>query len=195
MLVRLKVRGFKNLANVDVSFGPFTCIAGVNGVGKSNLFDAITFLSALADRPLMEASKSVRDEQNRTTDVRSLFFNLGSEHVDEMSFEAEMLVPRTGKDDLGQPAEAAITFLRYIFVLRYRQDDEFPSNDRLEITKEELRQINVTEANKHLSFHHTKNWRDSVVAGRRVTPFLSTGGTGERHQNPTSPGWEKRCSA
>ncbi len=51
MLTRLKVNGFKNLVNVDVSLGPFTCIAGVNGVGKSNLFDAIMFLSALADRP------------------------------------------------------------------------------------------------------------------------------------------------
>src|SRR3989304_7065984 len=113
MLIRLKVHGFKNLANVDVSFGPFTCIAGVNGDGKSNLFDAITFLSALADRPLMEAAKSVRDERHRSTDVRSLFMKVGSEHLDEMSFQAWMLVPATGQDDLGQTAKAAITFLQY----------------------------------------------------------------------------------
>lgn len=43
MLTRLKVSGFKNLVDVDVHFGPFTCIAGANGVGKSNLFDAILF--------------------------------------------------------------------------------------------------------------------------------------------------------
>jgi AAA15 family ATPase/GTPase len=41
MLTRLKVSGFKNLVDVDVRFGAFTCIAGTNGVGKSNLFDAI----------------------------------------------------------------------------------------------------------------------------------------------------------
>ena len=40
MLTRLKVNGFKNLVDVDVRFGPFTCLAGVNEVGKSNLFDA-----------------------------------------------------------------------------------------------------------------------------------------------------------
>ena len=32
MLTRLKVNGFKNLVDVDVRFGPFTCVAGVNGV-------------------------------------------------------------------------------------------------------------------------------------------------------------------
>ncbi|MEN9520623.1 MAG: recombination protein [Cyanobacteriota bacterium] len=53
MLTRLKVTGFKNLVDVDVRFGAFTCIAGANGVGKSNLFDAIRFLSALADMPLL----------------------------------------------------------------------------------------------------------------------------------------------
>jgi recombinational DNA repair ATPase RecF len=41
MLTRLKVDGFKNLDGVDVRFGAFTCVVGANGVGKSNLFDAI----------------------------------------------------------------------------------------------------------------------------------------------------------
>ena len=43
MLTRFKVNGFKNLVAVDLRFGPFTCIAGANGVGKSNLFDAIRY--------------------------------------------------------------------------------------------------------------------------------------------------------
>ncbi len=43
MLTRLKVSGFKNLVDVDVRFRPFTSVAGANGVGKSNLFDAIRF--------------------------------------------------------------------------------------------------------------------------------------------------------
>ncbi len=73
MLTRLKVTGFKNLVDVDIRFGPFTCIAGANGVGKSNLFDAIRFLSALADSPLIDAALSVRDEGERTADIRSLF--------------------------------------------------------------------------------------------------------------------------
>ena len=73
MLTRLKVTGFKNLVDVDVRFGPFTCIAGANGVGKSNLLDAIRFLSALASSTLMDAAVSVRAEGGRAADVRSLF--------------------------------------------------------------------------------------------------------------------------
>ena len=65
MLTRLKVSGFKNLVGVDVRFGAFTCIAGANGIGKSNLFDAIKFLSTLADLPLIEAALSVRDQEGK----------------------------------------------------------------------------------------------------------------------------------
>ena len=112
MLTRLKVSGFKNLVDVDVHFGTFTCVAGANGVGKSNLFDAIKFLSAIADRPLIDAALSVRDEGGRTGDVRSLFHRIGDDYASEMSFETEMIVPYEGVDDLGQKAEASITFLR-----------------------------------------------------------------------------------
>ena len=120
MLTRLKVSGFKNLVDVDVRFGPFTCVAGANGVGKSNLFDAIRFLSALADLPLIEAALSVRDEGGKTGDVRSLFHRIGNKYDDEMSFEAEMIVPSEGVDDLGQTAKATITFLRYSIKLAYK---------------------------------------------------------------------------
>src|SRR6266849_1284421 len=108
MLTRLKVAGFKNLVNIDVRFGPFTCIAGANGVGKSNLFDAIRFLSALADHTLVEAALTVRDEAGRTTDVKNLFHQVGDYRDEIMSFEAEMIVPEEGLDDLGQRAQASI---------------------------------------------------------------------------------------
>jgi len=86
MLTRLRVSGFKNLVDVDISFGPFTCIAGANGVGKSNLLDAIVFLSALADRPLLDAALSVRDQGTKTGDIRGLFHHVGDRFDEEMSF-------------------------------------------------------------------------------------------------------------
>lgn len=182
MLTRLKVSGFKNLVAVDVRFGPFTCIAGPNGVGKSNLFDAIRFLSALADRPLMEAALTVRGDENggRIADVRSLFQRYGDQHVPEMSFEAEMIVPSEGEDDLGQKAKATNTFLRYVLKLAYRKDQNLSSLGSLEVINEELDYITVGRATKHLLFPHAALWRESAVVGRRKgKQFISTEGRGE----------------
>lgn len=180
MLTRLKVSGFKNLVDVDVRFGPFTCVAGANGVGKSNLFDAIRFLSALADRPLMEAALSVRDESGKTGDVRSLFLRVGDRYAEQMSLEAEMIVPFEGVDDLGQKAEATITFLRYSVILAYKADDRLLSLGSLELLKEELLPINLSEAPKQLLFpHKANNWGKSVLKGEpRVPYFIFTEGEG-----------------
>jgi predicted ATPase len=167
VLTRLKVNGFKNLVDVDIRFGPFTCIAGVNGAGKSNLFDAILFLGALADMPLLDAALSVRSEGARTSDLRSIFHRDAGGTAEEMSFEAEMLVPRHGVDDLGQPARAAITFLRYRLTLRLE-------GGALKIQDEELTYINRGDAEKHLLFPHKPVWRRSVVDGRRTAHFIST---------------------
>jgi len=175
MLTRLKVTGFKNLVDVDIYFGPFTCIAGANAVGKSNLFDAIHFLSAMADRPLMDAARSIRSEAGRSSDIKSLFHRLGNEFATEMSFEAEMIIPAKGVDDLGQTASATVTFLRYSVTIGYRKEDSPMSYlGPLEIKKEELIRITKREASKRLLFEHKPAWRNSVIDGRRVPPFIST---------------------
>jgi len=177
MLTRLKVDGFKNLVGVDVRFGAFTCIAGVNGVGKSNLFDAIAFLSSLAEKSLLDAALSVRDDGSHSGDMRSIFHRVGDSYAREMSFEAEMIVPPMGEDDLGQKAKATITFLRYRIKLGYRQDDR-SSTGGLEILQEELTHITQGDAKKNLPFLYTKpskQWRESVISGRRAGgSFIST---------------------
>ncbi|MHB8629768.1 MAG: AAA family ATPase [Aggregatilineales bacterium] len=179
MLTRLKVSGFKNLVDVDIRFGPFTCVAGVNGVGKSNLFDAIRFLSASADMKLLDAALSVRDESARTTDIRSLFHRVGDHYASQMSFEAEMIIPKEGYDDRGQKAVASITFLRYSLILAYRLEDGLQSLGSLEIIQENLEHINLGDAKKKLGFPHKREWRESVVSGRRMeTAFISTEGAG-----------------
>jgi predicted ATPase len=167
MLTRLKVNGFKNLMDVDVRFGPFTCIAGPNGVGKSNLFDAILFLSALADQPLLEAAASVRGGAAPASHPGHLFHSVGATRSSEMSFEAEMLVPPEGEDDLGQPASAAITFLRYRLVLTLH-------DNAVHILDERLDYITKGRARKNLVFPHKLAWRESVIIGRRTAPLIST---------------------
>ena len=126
MLTRLQVSGFKNLVDVDVRFGPFTCIAGANGTGKSNLFDAIQFLSRLASDTFVDAAASIRAEDEKATSVQSLFHRIGSEYADSISFTAEMIIPDEGIDDLGQEAKATFTFLRYSLDLAYRVEERLP---------------------------------------------------------------------
>jgi predicted ATPase len=174
MLTRIKISGFKNLQNVDLMFGPFTCIAGGNAVGKSNLFDAIMFLGSLAEQPLIDAALSVRDEGGKAGDIRTLFCAHAGGFAESMTLEAEMLIPGGGYDNLGQPAEASITFLRYSVELRYKPtglDDVRPG---LQLAREELSYIKMGDAPEHLPFPHSLQWRKSVVHGPHRTPFIST---------------------
>jgi len=198
MLIRLKVSGFKNLVDVDLPFGPFTCIAGPNAAGKSNLFDAIMFLSALADRPLLDAAFSIRSLAGPAGDVRRLFHHVGDRYDDEMTFEAEMIVPREAVDDLGQVAKATITFLTYKLSLGYRSDGV---NAPLEIRSEELQHVNLTDARKHICFPYRGAWATSVLHGRRSgKAFISTerqngSGSVEIHQDKGTGGRNRIVSA
>lgn len=182
MLTRLKVNGFKNLVDVDVRFGPFTCIAGPNAVGKSNLFDAIRFLSALASKPLLEAASIVRNDKIANGDVRSLFHRVGNTITDRMFFEVEMIVPKEAVDDLGQVGRAKANFLRYTLELRYRHDRPAMAagGGPLEIVREELDHIHSKEASKHILFaRNIRQWQASALQiGHRAGRFISTKGEG-----------------
>ena len=74
MLTKLEVNGFKNLVDFSLDFGPYTCIAGPNGVGKSNIFDAIQFLSLLTEYTIEQAALQVRNSGEDTGDIADLFF-------------------------------------------------------------------------------------------------------------------------
>lgn len=175
MLTRLQVKGFKNLLDVDVRFGPFTCIAGCNGVGKSNLFDAICFLGALARVHVLEAAMSIRGERGRTGDIRHLFHHHGTDFDPEMEFVADMIVPRHAIDDLGQEATASYTFLRYTLKLAYKiQDFHDKSQNPIQILFEELTYLPKGEVKDNILFKSSKVWRDNVITGRKTTKFIST---------------------
>ncbi len=64
MITRLKVNGFKNLIGVDIYFGAFNVVAGLNGVGKSNVFDVLQFLSNLTSMNIKDAARKIRGVEN-----------------------------------------------------------------------------------------------------------------------------------
>lgn len=168
MLTRLQIEGFKNLIEVDMRFGPFTCIAGPNGVGKSNLFDAILFLSELADKPFVEAARNIRGGEN----PRGLFSAHGSR---KMYLAAEMLIPRSGEDEFGQRAEASATYVKYELELSLQPAADSRLRERIRLEREMLTYIPKGKAKERLGFPHSEEWRASVVqTSSRRTDFIST---------------------
>ncbi len=168
MLTKLRVSGFKNLLDATIHFGPFTCIAGANAVGKSNVFDAIHFLQLLTSKELIEAAQSIRDDRGRSGSVRGLFYHSGDRYIDRMVFEAEMITPKQAEDHLRQQATATSTFLRYTLELGYRgEDSQFGP---LEILVEELNYVRKGDAQRHLLFPHAAaDWHDRVHVANRTT--------------------------
>ena len=216
MITRLQIDGFKNLVKTDIRFGPFTCIAGTNAVGKSNLFDAIRFLSDLTSKTLVDAAGSVRSEGQRNSDIRDLFHRVNEKYSENMRFSIEMIIPKSGVDDLGQNAEATTTTVKYTLVLAYRHKDEFNPQGLLEILHEELIPIAQKEAYRNISFYPTlvgynqkdeneikrkeRDWKKSVITGRRTTKFISTEGKDKErkinfHQDGGSSGRPARRMA
>lgn len=176
MLTRLEVDGFKNLLGFHAEFGPFTCIAGPNGTGKSNVFDVIRFLSLLADHELVEAARLLRSDDDRSADPRELFWTDGVERASRMSLTAEMIVPAVVRDDFGREARASITFLRYELEIEYESPSGLATLGGLRLIREELKHINRSDAGKHLRFRHRANaFRRELVKGRRSGgAFIST---------------------
>lgn len=173
MLTRLKVKGFKNLVDVDLKFGPFTIIAGTNGVGKSNLFDAIQLLSALADKSLLDAVTSVRQETSSSNATRVFTQNPGVA-TGYMSFEVEMLVGGKVVDDLEQESRPSARHLKYALELKFTKQ-ESSLLPKIEICSESLGYLNRDDSTKALPFARRKKiWLKSVQGGKRTSPLIST---------------------
>ncbi len=176
MLTRLRVNGFKNLREVDLAFGPFTCIAGGNGVGKSNVFDAITFLSDLATYPLVKAATRVRGAEDRIAGIEALFSRAHAGDGHRMEFVAEMIVPSRVTDDYDREATAAATFLEYTLELRYDPGRPDAGKEALYIQREALLAMPSSSAAGKLPFKPGRAWikRHLRGPGQRKGAFIDT---------------------
>ncbi|MCI0340880.1 MAG: AAA family ATPase [Planctomycetales bacterium] len=179
MLTRLQVSGFKNLFDVDLRFGPLTCMVGPNGVGKSNVFDAIRFLNLLSRVTIPEAVQQLRETRGRSQDPNSLFTSFQNFIAPGFELTAEMLLEREVEDDFGVRARAATTAVRYSVAFRLHRE---VAGERLELAREELVPLTRREARASIAFPSKKKFRDSCLAGRRSVPFVTTEGTGEAAQ-------------
>lgn len=169
MLLGLRIRGFKNLRDVRVRFGPLTCFLGPNGVGKSNIFDAIQFLRHLADLEIHEAAERIRRPAAGGFSPLDLFWN--RDPTSTMEFEADLLLPPTTTDDFGVEARATTTLVRYRVAFGWEEEER-----RLVLREEELKHRRKSEARAVIGFPHGRVFRDSVVLGDRKSEsgYIST---------------------
>jgi predicted ATPase len=171
MLTRLKVSGFKSLQDIEVRFGPFTCVAGVNGVGKSNLFDAIMFLRDLADTSIIDAATRIRNSDRRRINLSALFTRTAKGHAALMEFDVDFLVSDRVVDDFGREAKPKVTFLQYKLGLRYVP----PSASRpegIELAYESLDFVQKGDARRQLGFPITQEFFDSIYQGSSRSDFI-----------------------
>ena len=168
MLIALSVRNFKSIREARVRFGPFTCFIGHNGVGKSNMFDAIHFLSRLAERDISEAAVEVRRTSSGGYSPLDLVFGRDPSRTIELS--ADMIVPPEVNDDFDQPATPSTTLLTYALKLRYE-----PESDRLLVEYESLTHAKLGDYEGFVGFSSSPSFKRSVALGsRRGGPLIST---------------------
>ncbi len=168
MLVSLTVKNFKSIEHAQLRFGPLTCIIGRNGAGKSNLFDAIHFLSLLADRDIHRASIEVRRASDGSHSPLDLVH--GRDRTRRIELAADMIVPSKVADDFGIEVAPSTTLLSYRVVLRY---DE--GSDRLLVDQEHLSHAKLGDYGEFVTFPSSSAFRGSVAIGsRRGGPLIST---------------------
>ena len=114
----MKITGFKTFENFTIEFSPFVVIAGNNGAGKSNLFDAIQLLSKLSQSDLRSSFQELRG------DPKELFtLKPDGRYGHQMTFVVEMLVDSKIRDKWGGEKNLKYTRLRYSLQIKRAQDN------------------------------------------------------------------------
>lgn len=137
MLTRIEIDGFKTFRDFALDLPPFLVVLGQNGSGKSNLFDALRFLSRLSQEPVLDAAQHGRG------DLLELFHqDADGNRVNRMRFAVEVLLDREITDTFGESQVLGARRLRYEVELELR---EVPVGYRLFVADESARSLNSGE--------------------------------------------------
>ena len=135
MITYIYIDGFKAFREFEIYLTPLTVVAGTNASGKSNLFDAFSFLSSLASgKSLSEVMNGKRGEGDE------LFtqYHDGT-RATEMTFKVDLLLNREYHDEFQQKGKLGINRLRYELTIRRKED--VIGTQRFSIVNEYLRPI------------------------------------------------------
>ena len=164
MITRIEIDGFKTFENFGLDLHPFTAIVGPNASGKSNLFDAINFVSRLAQTDIRDAMRDVRGrpvELFRQT-------RPGARRA-RMAFAVEVLLGSGGVDAFRTTFDLRAQRLRYEVEVAARVDDDVFED--LHILKE--RCVAIAQKDERLP---SLGNGSPIKYGGRLKPFISTTG-------------------
>ena len=162
MITRIEIDGFKTFDRFSLDLRPFTAVVGPNASGKSNLFDAIRFVSRLAQTDIREAMQELRGRPEE------LFRRTSTGRSDRMAFAVEVLLEPNGVDAFGKPFELRTQRVRYELEIAVRTD----ADRRIEgvyVQREQCLPIRRKEERPSIA------WKaGSVKYGRQSKPFIAT---------------------
>lgn len=115
MITRIEIDGFKSFTDFALDLEPFTVIAGVNGVGKSNLFDALRHLRRLVGGATPSRPQTLRAAfESPRGSLADLFTRYpDGSRARAMTFGVELLLPGHVTDPYGVSAEVLHRRVRY----------------------------------------------------------------------------------
>ena len=167
MITKIEVDGFKTFSQFQLELDPVQVIVGVNGAGKSNLFDVFMLLSHLADADLRTAFQQLRGDAG---ELFTIYPN--GQRAERMSLALEMLVEPLVEDDWNNVEEIKYTRLRYELTISRQLDGR--GLDRLYVEQESLMLIPRGEDSwiKRHRLPSPSRWLPKLTGGR--APFIST---------------------
>jgi predicted ATPase len=115
MITRIEIDGFKSFTDFGLDLEPFTIVAGVNGVGKSNLFDALRHVRRLVGGGSRQGPPTLRSAFESTRgSLHDLFtWHPDGSRSDRMRFALELLLPESVRDPYGVEKSLVHRRVRY----------------------------------------------------------------------------------
>jgi predicted ATPase len=118
VLTRIEIDGFKSFQDFKLNLRPLTAVVGPNASGKSNLFDAIRFISLISQYDVRTAMQDLRGRPEE------LFRQTGSGTAKIMRFAVETFLPPSGIDAFGARYEVKAQRLRYEISLQMSESSD-----------------------------------------------------------------------
>lgn len=182
MLTRIEIDGFKTFRDFALDLQPFTAIVGPNASGKSNLFDALKFLSLLAQFDIRTAMQGLRG------DPEELFRKTPQGVAETMTFAVEMLLDPGGIDAFGSSYATPSRRVRYELKLALVRHDAVASRGIF------VRHEHCAAISRKEDAYFRTGWKSPFGYGARAAPFLKISDNGDaieirqngpgRHGNP-----------